>query len=364
MESLAHRRGGWNTTGPRRASDLTMLRKLTSACGALKVLAALCGAGLTMFSQNVLTPPGPVPVQAVSGTPTLPSLSGEQLRTYILGTGDQIRVRAVEIEEIGERGYLVDNEGYISMPLVGRVPASGKTLERLEKDIAQALAEFVRNPKVDVSITQMRSDPLFLVGAFRSPGVYAITGRRTLFEVLSSIGALQPSASRRIKITRKAEYGSLPLPNAVPDLTGKGTTGSINLQTFQAGNEADLVLKPYDVLQAERAEMVFVNGEIGKVGGFDLGERESISLVQLVTMSGGLNRNAAAEKAVILRPVLNTNRRAEIPVNLRRILSGEQNDFPVMPNDLLYVPRSRRISWDRVMYVGLPVIGIVIGVTR
>jgi hypothetical protein len=53
-----------------------------------------------------------------------------------------------------------------------------------------------------------------------------------------------------------------------------------------------------------------------------------------------LSKQADPEKALVLRPILNTSRRAEIPVDLKKVLTGKASDFPLLPNDLLYVPRS------------------------
>jgi hypothetical protein len=44
----------------------------------------------------------------------------------------------------------------------------------------------------------------------------------------------------------------------------------------------------------------------------------------------------------ILRPVTNTARRAEIEIDATQIFEGKGNDFPLMPNDVLFVPRSRK----------------------
>ena len=70
-------------------------------------------------------------------------------------------------------------------------------------------------PQVTVTVVQFSSEPLFFVGAFKAPGIYPLQGRRTLVEMMSSIGGLQPNASRRIKVTRRKEFGEIPLPNAV-----------------------------------------------------------------------------------------------------------------------------------------------------
>jgi polysaccharide biosynthesis/export protein len=86
--------------------------------------------------------------------------------------------------------------------------------------------------------------------------------------------------------------------------------------------------------------MIYIGGEVNRVGAIELGERDSLSVIQAISMSGGLSRDADLEKAHVLRPVLNSSKRAEIPVNLKLILAGKTNDYPLLPNDMLYVPRS------------------------
>jgi hypothetical protein len=57
-------------------------------------------------------------------------------------------------------------------------------------------------------------------------------------------------------------------------------------------------------------------------------------------MAGGFSRDANRGKVRILRPILNTDRRAAIDVDVDRILEGKENDVPLLPNDVLYVSRS------------------------
>ena len=85
---------------------------------------------------------------------------------------------------------------------------------------------------------------------------------------------------------------------------------------------------------------------VGKVSGLELGERDSISITQALTLSGGVTRDANRNEVRVLRPIENTNRRAEIDINLKRVLEGKDNDFPLLPNDLLYVSHSyKRAVW-------------------
>jgi polysaccharide export outer membrane protein len=90
----------------------------------------------------------------------------------------------------------------------------------------------------------------------------------------------------------------------------------------------------------ERAEKIYMNGELARTSSIELGERDSISLLQALTEAGGLTRDAKRTQVRVLRPIQNTTRRAEIDINVNDIYAGKANDFPLLPNDVLYVPRS------------------------
>jgi polysaccharide export outer membrane protein len=313
------------------------------------------GATQSITSQAGQQPPTPSPV-------TTPD---QQLRPdYILGPNDQILLRAFEVDEINEKPFRVESDGSITLPLVGIVKASGLTVQQLENDLTTRFKTFVKDPHITISLIQFRSEIVFFVGAFQKPGIYALEGQRTLVEMLSRVGGLQPNASRRIKITRRTESGTIPLPNAVVDPENRNSTVEINMGSLRENvNPAeDIVLAPYDTISVERAELVYIQGEISHTAAFELGERESISVLQAVTLAGGLTRDANPSKAEILRPVLDTSRRAEIPINLKNILATTADDVPLMPNDVLYIPRrgSRAQMLGRAALIALPLASTII----
>lgn len=66
---------------------------------------------------------------------TLPGQESGARSTYVLGPGDQIVVRVLDLEEIGKDPYQIDIRGNVNLPMAGRVRASGqapwKSLKRL-----------------------------------------------------------------------------------------------------------------------------------------------------------------------------------------------------------------------------------------
>jgi polysaccharide export outer membrane protein len=278
---------------------------------------------------------------------------------YVLRPGDQIMLRAFEMPDISERPFRIDGDGFINLPELGKVKAGGITVESLEASLMELLKKFVRQPQVTVTVVQFSSEPIFFVGAFKSPGIYPLQGRRTLVEMMSAIGGLQPGASRRIKLTRRKEYGDIPLPTAVPAPDGSTASVEINMASLRDNlNPAeDIVLEPFDVISVERAELVYVTGEVGHTGGFDLLDRDSMSVIQALTLAGGTGPEANTKTAWILRPISNTSQRAQITIDLQRILSGQDHDRPLLPNDVLYVPKRSGLKRNlgRTLLIVIPV---------
>ncbi len=340
----------------------------------LRTLLVLITAAFFVQAQPAPTPGQPTPPaqgqnpqqpDTNAQPPAIPrELPQDAIRpNYVLGPNDQVLVRAPEVEEINEKPFRIDAEGNINLPLIGRIRAGGITVQELEADLVRRLREYVREPQVIVTVVQFRSEPVFFVGAFRNPGIYPLQGRRTLVEMLTAIGGLQPNASRHIKVTRRAEYGTIPLPNAVDDSEKKVSTVEISMGSLRENvNPAeDILLQPYDVISVERAEMIYMNGDVGRVNGLELGERDSISISQALTLSGGATRDANRNKVRVLRPIENTNLRAEIDINVNRIYEGKDNDFPLLPNDLVYVPHStKRTIWTTIAQLAIQTLPVTL----
>jgi polysaccharide export outer membrane protein len=99
-------------------------------------------------------------------------------------------------------------------------------------------------------------------------------------------------------------------------------------------------LKPNDVISVPKAKMVYIVGSVRRPGGFALNEKETISVLQALSLAEGLNQTAAAGKAVILRSVAGNAHGTEIRVDIQRILSHKSNDEPLQANDILFIPNS------------------------
>jgi polysaccharide export outer membrane protein len=282
---------------------------------------------------------------------------------YVLGPNDQIQIKAPDVDEIDQKPFRIDGDGNINLPLVGRIHAAGMTLQELEVDLVRRLREYVREPTVFITPIQFRSAPVYFVGLFMRPGIYPLQGNRTLLEMLATVGPMQPTASRHITITRHEEYGPIPLPGAIVDPEKKVSTVEISLGSLSQNISPaeNILMQPYDVVTVGRAELVYMNGEILRIGGLELGERESIPIMQAISQSGGFGINAKREKVRILRPIEGTNRRAVFYINAKDLFDGKGLDVPLLPGDIVYIPHSyTRQFWQTFSSIALPMLPYII----
>jgi polysaccharide export outer membrane protein len=261
---------------------------------------------------------------------------------YTLGPGDQIKVHVVNVDELGNDPLLIDLNGTVALPYVGRVKMAGYTTAQAEEDLKKRYAQFLVRPDVTVAIMESRSQPLSVFGAVKAPGVQQVQGRKTLIEALSAAGGLADNAGSQMKLTRRMEYGKIPLPDATTDSTGQFSVAEISLKSlFEAKNpQENVTVLPYDVISIPVADTVYVMGHVQKAGGYVLTEHEKMTVLGALSMAGGTDNLAQPKNARILRRQSGVAERAEIAVNLNTILEGKTPDVAMQPEDILYVPNN------------------------
>ena len=260
--------------------------------------------------------------------------------SYLLGTGDQLSIRVAEADEIPDKPLRIDEKGDFDLPLVGRVHAAGLSVGELQLKLVKDFAVFIKQPQVTVSVTETRSQPVSILGAVNAPGVHQLQGRKTLVEVLAAAGGLRADCGYRIKITRRSEWGTIPLPGATMDPAGNYTVAEVAVKGLleAVGPQDNIEIRPDDVITIPLGEMIYVIGDVKRSGGFVLGQRPSVSAMQALAMAEGLAPMAKPSEARILRQVPGETTRTEIPVDLKKIMAGKVGDVTLQQNDILFVP--------------------------
>jgi polysaccharide export outer membrane protein len=123
-----------------------------------------------------------------------PTVAGPTREAYNLGPGDKLRV-VVYGQEGLTNSYAIDAAGAVTMPLIGSVPARGRTPAGLAAEITARLRNgFIRDPSVAVEIESYR--PFFILGEVQAPGQYPYVPNMTVESAVAIAGGFSPRARR------------------------------------------------------------------------------------------------------------------------------------------------------------------------
>ena len=126
---------------------------------------------------------------------------------YVIGPEDLLLVSVWKNETLS-RQLPVRPDGKISMPLLHDIDAAGLTPLQLRDKIAKALAEYMPNPEVSVTVLEVRSYRVSVLGEVQRPGVLQLKAPTTVLEALAMAGGFRDFASpSKIIIFRKDEKG-------------------------------------------------------------------------------------------------------------------------------------------------------------
>jgi polysaccharide export outer membrane protein len=186
------------------------------------------GRAATPAASDAATPPGPTPMTgAVAPIAT----------DYVIGPGDVLQITVWKNDTLS-RTLPVRPDGKISMPLLHDVQAAGLTAMQLRDKIATALGEFMPNPEVAVSVSDVRSMRVSILGEVTKPGVLELRGQTTILEAIAMAGGFKDFASpSKITVIRVDEAGKT-----------KRIRFNYNKAVGNGSDEENLVLRSGDVV--------------------------------------------------------------------------------------------------------------------
>nr|WP_256473432.1 polysaccharide biosynthesis/export family protein [Phyllobacterium sp. 21LDTY02-6] len=140
--------------------------------------------------------------------PAPPAFNEAINKPYLLDAGDRIRLTVFEQDGITNT-YSVDQAGYISVPLIGSVPARGKTIQQIEAAVADKLKKgYLRDPDIAVEVDRYR--PLFIMGEVGAAGQYSYVPGMTAQKAIAAAGGFSPRANQEnVDVTRQINGESL-----------------------------------------------------------------------------------------------------------------------------------------------------------
>ena len=146
---------------------------------------------------------------------------------YKIGVDDQVQVSVWRNPDLSITGP-VRPDGKISVPLIGDVQAGGVAPEEVAADIEKKLAYYIRDPKVAVIVSELKSHEFLtrvrVTGAVRTPKTLQYRQGMTVLDAILEAGSVNEfAAPNRTKVHRKIDPKSEPKPDAKSEAKGKKT---------------------------------------------------------------------------------------------------------------------------------------------
>lgn len=267
----------------------------------------------------------------------------EQSQEYVFGPGDQVLLHVEDVDDIPQSPIRIDPNGFIDLPLIGRIQAGGLTVDQLHDELAGKLSKYVHSPDITINLAGMESRPVSVVGEVNTPGIHQLTGPTRLLDVLSLSGGLKPDAGSTVLVTRDAHWGKLQAQDVTLDPSTGASTGTFAMDALLKlrSPEENILMRPGDVVSVPRGDLIYVVGDVNKAGGFVLATHRTMSVMQAVTLAQGLGPDSASSSARILRPKPDGDGdHTLIPVDVKKIFEGKAPDIQLYADDVLFVPHS------------------------
>ena len=211
---FAHKRGLWGKFG----------------------LGALCAAGAALGLAGCNGQVGPHVGTGGGAYDVIPAPQGAPTAdNYKVGPLDGLDITVFQEPEITVKGIPVDAAGNISMPLIGKVQAAGRTPTELADELSRKLEQYYVHPQVTVVVTSSVSQNVTVEGEVTEPGIYQIHGPTTLLDAVAlAKGETNEAALGDVMVIRYIE--------------GRRMGAVFDVHSIRRGREADPAIQARDVI--------------------------------------------------------------------------------------------------------------------
>jgi polysaccharide export outer membrane protein len=154
---------------------------------------------------------------------------------YKIGPLDVLDISVFKVPDLNKEVQVAE-DGSINYPLIGEVPAGGKTAQQLEQDLTKKLGvKYLRDPQVTVMIKEYNSQRVTVSGAVKTSGVYAIKGSTSLMQVVAMAGDVDTSTDSGDVVVFRT-------------IDGQRSAAKFDMDAIKAGKASDPPVEPGDVI--------------------------------------------------------------------------------------------------------------------
>ncbi len=214
---------------------------------------------------------------------------------YVIGPGDEIMVRAWGQIDVDVRAT-VDRNGRIYIPKVGAINVASTRYQDLDARVRSSIARVFKNFDMVVTLGELRSIQVFVVGQVRKPGSYTVGSLSTMVNaLLVSGGPTSKGSLRKVQLKRGNKVVT---EFDFYDLLLKGDKSK------------DAVLLPGDVIFVPSiGPLAAISGSVNTAGIYEMLKHQKVE--DLLAMAGGLSTSATSQKVTLERIFDRKNRVVE-----------------------------------------------------
>ena len=301
-----------------------------------------------------------IPVELISYRPGPYKIGiGDKLLIYVYGETERLSAVVAfgkAINPIYEK--YVRDDGTIFYPNAGVLNVDGKTVEEVRKDLTSKLSTVLKNPQIDVSITEYNSQKIIVSGVFESPGSYFIeTVPKTLAQVVSSAKPFIATGG----VTNQGDLTSL-------KLTRDGSIYDIDYEYLSRNSQLlnNIYLKNGDVIHLSDSSLlnVFVLGEAQEPKSIRL-NRKSLPLSNVLGQAKGLDNAYSKNSSVyIFRPSDADSQPRIFRIDMTSPSGYLLADkFKVNSRDIVYIGTKNVTNWSRIFKQLIPITNVISSTT-
>jgi protein involved in polysaccharide export with SLBB domain len=236
---------------------------------------------------------------------------------YVLGPGDEVKITVWgSIDAIWN--VFVDNHGNISLPKIGSLNVAGLSYQNLKDVLHKSLSRYFTGFEMNVSMGQLRTMSVFVVGNVEKPGSYTLSSFSSVVNALFEAGGPAKTGTMRdIQVKRRGK-----------------TIVHFDLYDFllKGDKTKDIRLLPEDVVFVPPVgTLVAITGSVNNPAIYEL--KSDTTIPQLIDMAGGLNTVAYSGRAQIER-IVDNNRQIVYESDLKSI---KEKDIKLQPGDVVKI---------------------------
>ncbi|MBL1241141.1 MAG: polysaccharide biosynthesis/export family protein [OCS116 cluster bacterium] len=275
---------------------------------------------------------------------------------YKVGAGDILQVTVWEhpellnlgAEGLPAIGFLIDSQGNIFYPYVGRMHVAGQSIYTIRDQLSESLAKYIENPQLDVTVTTFASKKIYLTGEIARPAPLVMQGRAiTLLDAITQAGGVTANADMNdIVVVRKAKRRHI-------DLYAMMHYGDMRQNIL-------LIDGDQIHIASQKPKYAYVMGQVAAPLTIAVSP-EGTTLAEALGRAHGINEQSADASAIyVIRDSQVKGKVAKVYMldlsNMAAMVLASK--FEILSEDVVYIAKSPIVKWNQLLSVVNPTLGL------